>query len=168
MGFSIFLRLKSFFGIWEEVNEKDVPKWVLNASYKFQIYFGKKYSHNPYGVTKQFVGDNFVYRVFYKSVAQGQYEPIYYRKMKYFGERRNTSESFKIGVAKGVNAKNAESKAPNYDALVKRFGRTWSHSDLYPSVNGRTVRCWLLIHSADDQLSDEYIPIFYKKTKKSK
>ena len=77
--------LDGFFSIWkswERLHEKEVPKWVLNGSHDFQDKFTKKYGHNPYDVTKHFVGITFIYRVFYKIITQGEYVPIYFRKLR--------------------------------------------------------------------------------------
>ena len=58
------------------------PQWVIQASNKYYKSFSRKYGHLPYNVKKHFVGKRFVYRVFYKTVAQGQIENKYWVKKK--------------------------------------------------------------------------------------
>ena len=44
----------------------------------------------------------------------------------------------------------------------------YKSTELTPYVDGRRVKFWKLVHSADDEEGDDYVPIFYKKKRKGR
>ncbi len=76
---NFFTRFMTYFG-WTKISNP--PKWVINKSNGYYEYFCKKYRHRPYDQIKHFKGKTFVYRVYYKTVAQGQIEEVFYAKKR--------------------------------------------------------------------------------------
>ena len=74
-----FVRLMTYLG-WTKINNP--PKWVMNKSNGYYGYFSKKYGHLPYDQIRHFKGKHFVYRVYYKTVAQGQIAELFYAKKR--------------------------------------------------------------------------------------
>lgn len=54
------------------------PKWVIRAANKHM----DKTARRPYNQTKHFVGRTFVYRVYFKMVAQGTIDIVIWRKLR--------------------------------------------------------------------------------------
>lgn len=73
---TIFRELRRTFTYWHEVD--NVPPWVHNAKRKWI----KTVHHCPYDMTKHFKGKTFIYKIYFKTIAQGQYKEIYHRKKR--------------------------------------------------------------------------------------
>lgn len=58
------------------------PKWLIKKTENYIYYYEKKYGTLPYNVVKHFNGKTFVYKVFYKTIAQGQLKTQYYKKYR--------------------------------------------------------------------------------------
>jgi hypothetical protein len=63
---------------WEKLNQVDVPSWVEKASHKFH----KKYPVRNHDLRKDFVGNYYIYRIFYRKWAHGRVKEDFYRKRK--------------------------------------------------------------------------------------
>ena len=60
--------IRAFFEGWEKIDEKDVPKWVGKAYFKWE----RRLPTHPYNMTKHFAGNTFVYRVRHGMGMQGE------------------------------------------------------------------------------------------------
>lgn len=76
---NLFVRLMINLG-WIKISKP--PKWVIHKANGYYDYFGKKYGHRPYDRIKHFKGNKFIYKVYYRTVAQGQIEEIFYAKKR--------------------------------------------------------------------------------------
>jgi hypothetical protein len=76
----IFDWLFNFGNSWEEIS--DPPKWLEKKVIQYWDSYPKRHGCSPYNQTKHFYGKTFVYKVYYKTVAQGQFIPVYYQKLR--------------------------------------------------------------------------------------
>ena len=72
----VWREIKRKFTFWERVD--DVPKWVHSAAERWE----SKLAHRPYDLTKHFVGRNFIWRIYYRTIEQGRVSEEYYRKKR--------------------------------------------------------------------------------------
>lgn len=73
-----FVRFLSWL-MWIEIDNP--PKWVMRASDRFRVSYGRKCGHPPYNKVACFKGNNFVYRVEYRNYEQGTiYEHYFVKK----------------------------------------------------------------------------------------
>ncbi|MEK6897745.1 MAG: hypothetical protein AABX28_00120 [Nanoarchaeota archaeon] len=60
------------------MERKETPRWVVNASDKF--YNSKEV--RPYDKIIFLKGKNHIYKVWFQTIAQGQIETHYYKKLR--------------------------------------------------------------------------------------
>ena len=66
---------------WREM--RTPPEWVKDAAFEYSSGVRRSWGANhPYDKSKIFYGKTYVYKVFYKTVAQGQVRPYFYRRLK--------------------------------------------------------------------------------------
>mgnify|MGYP007088126266 CR=1 FL=1 len=70
------------FNFFYPISEKNVPKWVINASDKFWNKFEKKYRHRPYDKIIFLKGKNNIYKIWFECVGQAEIKTHYYKKSR--------------------------------------------------------------------------------------
>ena len=63
---------------WEKLHPNQVPNWVERSAHKFH----KKHPVKNHDLRKDFRGNHFIYRVYFKKVAHGRIREEYWRKKK--------------------------------------------------------------------------------------
>lgn len=72
----LIIKIRRMFSFWERIS--NVPVWVHRASDNWKMGL----QHRPYDRIKHFVGKNYIYKIHYKTITQGQIQEIYYRKTR--------------------------------------------------------------------------------------
>jgi len=78
MGFFQYIKFK--LGRWVQVDT--LPEWVYEANDGYYEGFIDKYGHRPYDQEKYYTGDSLKYKIYYKTIAQGEIEEQYYVRIK--------------------------------------------------------------------------------------
>jgi len=78
MGLLGYLKFK--LGKWVRVSSP--PNWVFEANDGYYEGYIEKYGRRPYDVEKIYVGDSLEYKIYYKTVGQGQIGEEYYARLK--------------------------------------------------------------------------------------
>jgi len=68
---------KRIFTYWHKIQR--VPRWVHRAKRRW-LHSLPDYA--PYEMTKYFYGKNWIYKIYFKTIAQGQWKEMYYRKRR--------------------------------------------------------------------------------------
>lgn len=66
--------------MWVKI--KYPPKWIENKTNGYYEYYCNKYGTRPYDKKKIFKGDNYLYKVIYKTLGQGNIQEIFYVKKR--------------------------------------------------------------------------------------
>lgn len=74
--------IRHFFTFSGWVKIKKPPKWLEKKVIQYWDSHTIKYGTCPYNQTKHFYGKIFVYKVYYETMSQGTFRPIYYRKIR--------------------------------------------------------------------------------------
>lgn len=59
-----------------------LPRWAHRAKRRWLDSLDP--AGAPYGMTKIFYGRNWIYKIYFKTTAQGQWKEIYYRKKRIY------------------------------------------------------------------------------------
>lgn len=75
--------LKRFLVYFTWIRTNNPPKWIIYEVEKYYEFYCNRYGVRPYNKIKVFKGDNFIYKVVYKTLAQGNTKENFYVKRRY-------------------------------------------------------------------------------------